>query len=166
MSRSVPPQRLSSSSSRLIIGWREWLALPQLQVPCVKAKIDTGARSSALHAYDLELFRRQGKAMVRFIVHPYQRNVVQTIQAEAELLDERQVRNSGGHTECRPVIQTLVRLGTQEWPIELTLTRRDAMGFRMLLGRQAVRQRFLVDPGRSYVRSSKPHEGAKTNSGR
>ncbi|NCJ05054.1 ATP-dependent zinc protease [Synechococcales cyanobacterium C] len=140
-----------------IIGWREWLALPQIQVPRVKAKIDTGARSSSLHAFDLEFFRRQGKDMIRFTVHPHQRNHRDMVQAEAELLDERQVRNSGGGTECRPVIQTLAQLGDHEWLIELTLTRRDAMGFRMLLGRQAVRQRFLVDASRSFLFSVNPH---------
>lgn len=145
-----------------IIGWREHLALPDLGIPVVKAKIDTGARSSALHAFDVEIFEDQGKQMVSFKVHPLQRDTCQTITAVAELLGQRQVRNSGGQTQVRPVILTTVDLnggvanGTEanRWLIELTLTNRDVMGFRMLLGRQAVRQRFLVDAGRSYLHTS------------
>ncbi len=136
-----------------VIGWRERLALPHLGITQIKAKIDTGARSSALHAFDIETFTREGKAWVRFSIHPHQHNSIDTIAAEAELLDTRAVKNSGGQAQTRPVIQTLVALGGQQWPIELTLTNRDVMGFRMLLGRQAVRQRFLVDAGKSYLQS-------------
>lgn len=142
----------------LIIGWREHLALPDLGIQEVKAKIDTGARSSALHAFDVETFECDGKQMVSFKVHPYQRDSQHTVTAVAELLDQRQVRNSGGQASIRPVIRTTVELNGGEeahrWLIELTLTNRDVMGFRMLLGRQAVRQRFLVDAGRSYLHSS------------
>ncbi len=137
-----------------IIGWREQLALPDLGISEVKAKIDTGARSSALHAFDVETFNSNGKRMVRFKVHPYQRDAHRTVTAEAELLDQRQVRNSGGQTQVRPVIETTVELNGDRWSIELTLTNRDVMGFRMLLGRQAVRRRFLVDAGRSFLHSS------------
>jgi hypothetical protein len=137
-----------------IIGWREQLALPDLGIREVKAKIDTGARSSALHAFDVETFNSNGKRMVRFKVHPYQRDAHRTVTAEAELLDQRQVRNSGGQTQVRPVIETTVELNGDRWSIELTLTNRDVMGFRMLLGRQAVRRRFLVDAGRSFLHSS------------
>lgn len=137
-----------------IIGWRERLALPDLGIAEVKAKIDTGARSSALHAFDVETFAHEGKPMVRFKVHPYQRDTRRTVIAEAELLDQRLVRNSGGQTQLRPVIQTVVELDGYTFPIELTLTNRDMMGFRMLLGRQAVRKRFLVDAGRSFLHSS------------
>lgn len=137
------------------IGWREWLSLPDLNITGIKAKIDTGARSSALHAFDIEFFKRQDLDFVRFKVHPYQFNDADTIVAEAELLDIRNVRNSGGQSQSRPVIKTHVMLEGKRWPIELTLTNRDVMGFRMLLGRQAVRRRFLVDSGRSYLRSSK-----------
>lgn len=136
-----------------IIGWRERVALPDLGIPEVKAKIDTGARSSALHAVDVQTFEREGKPMVRFKVHPYQRNASQTVTAEAELIDQRQVRNSGGHTQVRPVIKTTLELNGYAFPIELTLTDRDVMGFRMLLGRQAVRRRFLVDAGKSFLHS-------------
>ena len=137
-----------------IIGWREQLALPDLGIREVKAKIDTGARSSALHAFDVETFNSNGKRMVRFKVHPYQRDAHRTVTAEAELLDQRQVRNSGGQTQVRPVIETTVELNGDRWSIELTLTNRDVMGFRMLLGRQAVRRRFLVDAGRSFLHSA------------
>lgn len=137
-----------------IIGWREQVALPDLGIPEVKAKIDTGARSSALHAIDVETFERNGKPMVRFKVYPYQRDTHRSVTAEAELIDQRQVRNSGGQAQVRPVIETTVELNGYAFPIELTLTNREVMGFRMLLGRQAVRRRFLVDAGRSFLHSS------------
>ena len=136
-----------------VIGWREQLALPELGIPEVKAKIDTGARSSALHVFDLEAFQEDGRMRVRFKVHPDQRDTDQTVLAQAELIDQREVRNSGGYTQLRPVIQTLIELGEFAFPIELTLTNRDKMGFRMLLGRQAVRRRFLVDAGQSFLQS-------------
>jgi hypothetical protein len=135
-----------------VIGWREWLDLPELGIKTIKAKIDTGARSSALHAFHVEAFERDRKNMVRFQVHPWQRNNY-TISTEAELLEWRQVRNSGGTTQLRPVIRTLVKLGSEQLAIELTLTNRDVMGFRMLLGREALRKRFLINPGRSYLLS-------------
>jgi hypothetical protein len=136
-----------------VIGWRESIALPELGIPEVKVKIDTGARTSALHAFDIETFHNDGKIIVRFKVHPYQRDNHRTVFAEAELIDQREVRNSGGYAQWRPVIQTTVELGEFSFPIELTLTNRDNMGFRMLLGRQAVRSRFLVDAGSSFLQS-------------
>ena len=136
--------------SELIIGWKEWIALPALGIPAIKAKIDTGARTSSLHAFALTRFRRDGVEMVGFQIHPRQRSADDAIHVEAEVIDERWVRNSGGQRELRPVIETVIRIGEDDWPIELTLTRRDEMGFRMLLGRQAVRHRFLVDPGQSF----------------
>lgn len=134
-----------------VIGWREWVALPHLGIDAIKVKVDTGARSSSLHAIDIEEFRRDGKEMVRFQVHPKQRDYRYVVSAEEEVIEWRRVKSSGGHVTRRPVILTPVRLGAQEWSIELTLVGRDEMGFRMLLGRQAVRGRFAVDPGRSYV---------------
>jgi hypothetical protein len=148
----------------MILGWREWVALPELGISAIKAKIDTGARSSALHAFDLEPFERDGKQMVRFAIHPQQRDTQETQIVEAELFAEREVRNSGGHVERRPVIVTPVQIRQETWSIELTLTNRDVMGFRMLLGRQAVRQRFVIDPGRSYVQSpTKTHRFRKSS---
>ncbi|MEB3281981.1 MAG: RimK/LysX family protein [Lyngbya sp.] len=147
---------MSKQKQISIIGWREWVALPELGVTAIKAKIDTGARSSAIHAFHVETFWKDEKHWVRFQMHPFQRNTSKTITAEAEILDEREVRNSGGHTEKRIAILTTVELEKQRWPIELTLTNRDVMGFRMLLGRAAVREHFLVNPGRSYLLSQKP----------
>jgi hypothetical protein len=149
----VPSQ--PEKSLLLIIGWREYLSLPKLGISNIKAKIDTGARSSALHAFEIEHFEEGETSKVRFKVHPQQRNSHLTVVAEAELLEQREVRNSGGQAQLRPVIRTIVELGGQQWPIELTLTNRDVMGFRMLLGREAVRRRFLVDAGHSYVQSPK-----------
>ncbi len=145
---TAPKSKLRPQS--LTIGWREWVALPELGVKWIKAKVDTGARSSALHAFDVETFRRHGKEFVRFKVHPMQRNSKRTIVAEAEVLEYRQVRSSGGHQTRRPVILTKVELLGRSWPIELTLAARDEMGFRMLLGREAIRGHMVVDPGRSY----------------
>ncbi|MEA5537400.1 ATP-dependent zinc protease [Crocosphaera sp. XPORK-15E] len=136
-----------------MIGWREWLDLPALGIAEIKAKIDTGARTSALHAFHVKSFKKDGKEMIRFQVHPYQKDSHNTVTAEAELLEWRHVTNSGGHQQLRPVILTPVELAGQLWNIELTLTNRDVMGFRMLLGREAVRQRFLVDPGGSFLLS-------------
>lgn len=138
-------------SSKPVIGWREWIGLPDLGISRIKVKVDTGARSSSVHASEVEFFSRRGVRWVRFSVHPIQRDFHTTVYAEAELLDRRAVRNSGGSSEHRVTILTPMRFLDEEWPIELTLTSRDAMGFRMLLGRQAVRNRFVVDPGRSFV---------------
>ena len=135
----------------VVYGWREWVALPELGVEAIKAKLDTGARTSTLHAFRLKRFRREGLAMVRFEIHPAQRSAASTIRVEAPVRDERRVRDSGGHEQVRPVIVTDIEIDGRRWPIELTLTRRDAMGFRMLLGRQALRGRFMVDASRSFV---------------
>lgn len=137
-------------SEKLVIGWREWVSLPELGIRRIKPKIDTGARSSSLHAFDVEFFRRRGEEWVRFRVHPLQRDSRKTVKAEAEVLEMRRVRASSGHVSLRPVIVTPVELMGRRWPIELTLADRMDMSFRMLLGREAVRGRFVVDPGRSY----------------
>jgi hypothetical protein len=134
-----------------IIGWREWVALPELDISRIKAKVDTGARSSSLHAYDIEVFSRRRRSYVRFVVHPVQRETKTTMHCIAELHEHRHVKSSSGHREYRPIIRTLVELGGERWPIDLTLTTRDSMGFRMLLGREAIRGRFLVEPARSYL---------------
>lgn len=133
------------------IGWREWVALPTAGVRYIKVKVDTGARTSALHAFDVETVRRRGIDCVRFSIHPLQRSDAREVEVVAELIDERYVKNSGGLRELRPVVRLEVELLDVRWPVEVTLTNRDQMGFRMLLGRQAVRNRFLVDPGRSFL---------------
>jgi len=148
-----------SSARRPVLGWREWVALPELGVGAIKAKLDTGARTSSLHAFRLKRFTRDGEAMVRFEVHPVQRSTQGTRTVEALVVEERSVRSSSGQEERRPVIVTDLELGGERWPIELTLTRRDAMGFRMLLGRQALRKRAVVDPGRSFVTGRRHRPG-------
>ena len=135
----------------ITIGWREWISMPELGIDSLKAKIDTGARTSSLHAYDVERFRSGAEEFVRFTLHPIQRDTKTSVLCEAPLLDERNVRSSNGVRELRPVIQTLIEVDGHRWPIEITLTSRDNMGFRMLLGREAIRRRCSVDPGRSYL---------------
>jgi hypothetical protein len=142
------------------LGWREWAAFPDLGIEAIKAKLDTGARTSALHAFDLEHFERDGVSMVRFEVHPHQRSSADARKVEVAVLDERWIRNSGGGRELRPVIETTLGIGERSWTIELTLTRRDQMGFRLLLGRQAIRSRALVDPGKSF-RAGRRHGRGK-----
>jgi hypothetical protein len=140
-----------------VLGWREWVELPGLGGARLKAKIDTGARTSALHAFDLELSEAEGVAIATFELHPLQRSARHAVRVAAEVAEFRKVRSSNGRVERRPVIRTEVTLGDVTWPVEVTLTSRDEMGFRMLLGRTAVRRRFLVDPGRSYLRSQREH---------
>jgi hypothetical protein len=135
----------------LAMGWREWLELPDLGIKRVKVKVDTGARSSSLHAEGIELFQSRGQTAVRFVVIPMQRSRSRSVQCQAPLHDERYVRSSNGSRELRPVIRTRVSWGGQIWDVDLTLTSRDLMGFRMLLGREAIRRRYLVDTGRSYI---------------
>ncbi|MEH2423292.1 MAG: RimK/LysX family protein [Nostoc sp.] len=137
-------------SNYLIVGWREHVALPSLGIHQIKAKIDTGARTSVLYASDINIFSIESKQMIQFKIHPYQRDTKQTLTASSELVDERKVKNSGGE-ELRLAIKTLLELGSVSWEIELTLTDRELMGFRMLLGRQALKKHVLVDPGRSFL---------------
>lgn len=156
------------ASPKTVIGWREWVKLPALGIDFVKAKIDTGARSSALHAFDIHVTSRRGIDIVRFKVHPLQRDTSVTIQAKAEVTDYREVRSSSGHRSLRPVIISPVELSGESWPIELTLVNRDEMGFRMLLSRGAVRGRFIVDPARSFMAGRGPtgrHRSKKTTVG-
>lgn len=136
-----------------VIGWREWIALPDLGVRRIKAKIDTGAKSSAIHAYNIRVFTRDGTETVAFDLHPRQREDSIIVSAEAEVLEFRRVRNSGGTVTTRPVIVTHAILFGRRFPIELTLANRDDMGYRMLLGREALQGRFLVDVDQSYLGS-------------
>ena len=133
-----------------VIGWREWVGLPDFGIEKIKVKVDTGARSSSLHAFDLQEFEREGKKWVRFQVHPVQRKSDNAVELEAMVLEFRSVRSSSGKATVRPVVITNIELLGITWPVELTLASRDEMGFRMLLGREAIRRRFLVDTGKSY----------------
>lgn len=130
-----------------VLGWSEWVAIPELNVPKIKCKVDTGARTSALHAFYVEEFEKDGKKRVRFGLHPDQNNTDSEIHCVSDVLDIRKVTDSGGHTESRYVIKTSVVIGQHAWPIELTLTNRDTMRYRMLLGRTAIADNYIVDAG-------------------
>ena len=138
-------------TSIMNIGWREWVELPELGEGKIKAKVDTGARSSSLHAEDLLEFEESGVKFVHFRVFPEQRTRDRVWDSVAQIVDFREVKSSSGHAALRPVIVTpLVVLGNS-LQIEATLADRGTMGFRMLLGREAIRGRFRVDPGRSFL---------------
>lgn len=141
----------AGSRPRLWVGWREWIALPGLGVERIKAKVDTGATTSALHAIHLRRYQESGMERVAFEVHPIQRRTDITVRCIAEVVGERLVTSSTGHRERRLVIRTPVFIADRRWSIKLTLTNRDSMGFRMLLGRRAMKGRVLVDPGASYL---------------
>ena len=141
----------SGTESMVTLGWREWVGLPALGIRQIKAKIDTGARTSTLHAFEIEEFEEHGKKRVRFKIHPVQRDNDTVIECVADVVDQRMVSDSGGHREKRWVIHTDVVIGPHTWPAEMTLTGRDDMLFRMLLGRTAMKNRTRVDPARSYL---------------
>lgn len=136
---------------RYWVGWREWVALPELGIARIKAKVDTGASTSAIHAIHIRRFREDGCERVRFSVHPIQRRTDLTVECVADLVDERMVTSSTGHRERRLVIRTALEIAGRRWAIELTLANRDTMGFRMLLGRSAMHGRLLVDPSASFL---------------
>lgn len=141
----------TNSASHTVVGWREWVGLPGLDVPWMKAKLDTGARSSALHAFDIELFPNDGDDWVRYSIHPWQKSDDEAVTCESQVLAQRSVRSSSGHTEVRYVVSLDLAVAGRTVTAEVTLSRRDEMGFRMLVGREALRQGFLVDPARSYL---------------
>jgi hypothetical protein len=146
---------VSEDVEPLVLGWREWVALPELGLRRIKAKVDTGARTSALHAFSVEPFVKNGVQCVRFKMHPKQYRTDLEVTCESEIKDQRVVTDSGGHREVRYVIETPLRILNEEWPIEITLTSRDDMRFRMLLGRTALRQGAVINPTRSYLTKRK-----------
>lgn len=159
----VEARRIRQTPTELpVVGWREWVALPELGAGPVKAKIDTGARTSALHAIDLhEIDAPDGVRFLEFTILPEQRTDEGAVRSRALLIDSREVRSSSGEARLRPVIRTPVTIGRQTFSVEFTLTRRDRMGFRMLIGRTALRNRFRVDPARSFVQAD-PHPNETT----
>jgi hypothetical protein len=136
-----------------VIGWREWVSLPEFGISALKVKVDSGARTSALHATKIRFLEKaNGETWVSFRVSDSTR-VGKSVRVHAPLLEQRKVKSSMGHASLRPVIQTTIQLGEDKWPIEITLVNRDPMGFRMLLGRQALKGRFMIHPGRSFIKS-------------
>lgn len=142
----------------MTLGWREWVGLPDLGLPHIKAKVDTGARTSAIHAFELRSYERDGQRRVEFRMHPNQKDTDTVVVCDAAVVDKRVVSDSGGHKEERLVIETTLAIGEHAWPIEATLTARDDMLFRMLLGRTAIKGRAVVDSGRSFVVGKRPEE--------
>ena len=152
--------------SNTIAGWREWVSLPGAGVPWIKAKLDTGARTSSLHAFDLEEVQRGAQSIVRFGVHPWQNSDEDAVVVECPVHDRRSVRSSSGHTEERIVVLMDVVLMGRTMTAEVTLTNRDEMGFRMLIGREALRQGFMVDAGESFLGGRAPKRTRRANRGR
>ena len=152
---------MSTPDELLTLGWREWVGLPDLGIRQIKAKVDTGARTSALHAFEVRSFKEDGRERVEFSIHPVQKDLDTVVTCVADVHDKRIVTDSGGHKEERFVIKTTLTLGRDSWPIEMTLTARDDMKFRMLLGRTAIKNRAVVDSGRSYVVGKKKRRRTK-----
>jgi len=142
------------------------VTLPDLGVDWIKAKIDTGARTSSLHAFDVHEFERDGEAWVRFRVKPWQDSQDDAVVVECPVHDRRAVRSSSGHAQERLVVQLIIRLVDREVLAEVTLSNRDEMGFRMLIGREALRQGYVVDPARSFLGGRAPREARRRNRGR
>lgn len=146
---------MKTNQTRKIVGWREWVAFPDFAVERMKVKVDSGARTSALHAENIEIIGRGRRAKVHFDLFPKQGSKVGAKRVVAPYLGQRMVRSSVGHETLRPVIRTTLQIDSEHWPIEVTLVNRDIMGFRMLLGRTALRHGFLIDPASSYLHSKK-----------
>lgn len=135
------------------LGWREWVSFPDFNVKAIKAKIDTGARTSSLHVTDMVFTKKGRTEYVEFVIHPIQRKQKPRVKARAKVLEYRHVKSSNGHISIRPVIETAIIIADKEFNIELTLVNRDLMGFRMLLGRQALKN-FLIVPTKSFLQGS------------
>ncbi|MDF8266319.1 ATP-dependent zinc protease family protein [Luteipulveratus flavus] len=158
--------RVSEPPHSTIVGWREWVRLPGAGVPWIKAKIDTGARSSSLHAFDVEELDRDGVPWVRFSVHPWQHTDSDAVVVERPIHDRRLVRSSSGHAEDRIVVLLDLVLVRRRLSAEVTLTNRDAMGFRMLVGREALERGYVVDARRSWVGGRPRLATRRKNAGR
>lgn len=148
------------SSSLPMLGWREWVTLPDLNITHIKAKIDTGARSSALHAFAIDPYRKGGQRWIMFAIHPIQKHSDVAIECHALIKDRRLVSDSGGHKQRRYVIETRLILGQSIITAEITLTNRDTMLFRMLIGRTTMNNHFIIDPNASYLQG-KPNDRIK-----
>lgn len=146
-----------SEMQKLIVGSEEWCTFPSLNVPAIKARVDSGAKTSSIHAFNIQTFRRNSEAWVSFEVHPIQSDRKTTIRCESPVVDRRYVKSSSGTREKRYVITAPVQIGGDIWEIELTLTNRDSMGYRMLLGREAMSGRMLVDPAASFCLGELSH---------
>ncbi len=157
--------RDATDHSSTLVGWREWVALPSAGVDWIKAKVDTGARSSSIHAYEIREVEVDGVAHVRFLLRPWQRSTDDVVELTLPVHDRRAVRSSSGHTEQRYVVLLTISLREREVTAEFTLTNRDAMGFRMLIGREALRQGFVVDPARSFLGGRAPKHVRRANRG-
>ena len=139
------------NESKLVVGWREWISLPELQINRIKAKFDTGARTSVLHTFFIEPLMSGDRPQVRFGVHPLQRNVKKEVICTADIIDRRRIVDSGGHPELRYIIRTSVLIGKRNWPVDLSLTNREQMRFRLLIGRTAISGSLIVDPELSFI---------------
>jgi len=146
----------NGSEEQTVLGWREWVSLPDLGIETIKAKIDTGARTSALHAHFLEPYDKNGEPWIHFKVHPFQQNLEVDCECHAKVVDYRKVTDSGGHTEHRYVIHSTLVLGKTSFITEFTLTNRESMQFRMLLGRNSLAKHYVVDSGKSFLLKRKP----------
>ncbi|MGO2746850.1 ATP-dependent zinc protease family protein [Microbacterium sp.] len=155
-----------TSHSNTLTGWREWVSLPDAGVDWIKAKIDTGARTSSLHAFDIVELEREDESWVRFRVNPWQDTDADATIVECPIHDRREIRSSSGHTQVRLVVLLAIRLAGQLIVSEVTLSNRDEMGFRMLIGREALRRGFIVDPARSFLGGRAPKTARRRNRGR
>ncbi len=147
----IENQMKKNPDNLIPIGWREWISFPEWGIEYLKVKVDTGARTSSLHVRDIEHFQKGSEPWVCFTVFPWQKSLDGSARVSAAVKSFRKVRSSSGSQEERPVIEAGIRIAGETIVAELTLTNRDQMGFRMLLGREAIRKRFLVVPGRSYL---------------
>lgn len=142
-------------ASKYLLGWREKVSLPSLGISEILCKVDTGAKTSALHSFYIDPYKHDGKEMIRFGLHPIQDETDTVLHCQAEVYDRREVTSSNGDKDMRYVIKTTMVLGDQTKEIELTLTNRDTMKFRMLLGRRAMEKEYIVDPSLSF-QNAKP----------